>query len=132
MKKSTKSRKDAARNNRLEFEIAFFEKLLQEDHDFTEVMIPLAEDYTMAKRYEEGLKIDKRLSELLPDDPYVHYNLACSLSLVNRLPESAEALATAIRKGYEDFAHIERDPDLSNLRAHQTYIAVKRLFKGGH
>lgn len=110
MKKSKKQKSG------LDFEIEFFEKLIKEKDNFVDVLIPLAENYTKAGRYEEGLAIDEQLSSLKSEDPIVHYNLACSYSLLNRVDEAIIALKKAIDFGYNDFEFMNLDSDLSSLR----------------
>lgn len=100
----------------LDFEIRFYERLLQEHPDFVDALIPLGDAYTKRGRHARGLAVDRRLAELRPDDPLVWYNLACSLSLVKRIPEALKVLARAIALGYDEFAWILRDPDLAHLR----------------
>ena len=105
----------------LDFEISFYEKLLKKNPDFVNALIALAEAYTRIGRYKEGLKIDQRLVELKPDDPIVHYNLACSYSLLKMADPSLSALGKAIHLGYRDFAFIEKDPDLTFIRKDPRY-----------
>ena len=66
--------------------------------------------------YEQGLAIDRRLSQLRPEDPNVFYNLACSYSLVNAIDKAASAMKFAIKSGYRNFIYLENDSDLVNLR----------------
>ncbi len=100
----------------LDFQIAFFEGVLRRRPDYVDVLTVLGEIYTRKGLYRKGLKVDKKLSMLRPDDPYVHYNLACSFSLIGDLSKSFEAIERALRLGYEDIAFMCKDPDLSNLR----------------
>ena len=100
----------------LEFEIAFYERLLQNHPNFVEALIALGEAYTRQGWYDKGLAIDRQLTQLRATDPVVWYNLACSLSLVNRLDDATEALRQAIALGYDDFLFLSRDPDLATLR----------------
>ncbi len=65
--------------------------------------------------------MDRKLSLLRPENPIVHYNLACSYSLVGDVPESFEAIKRAIRLGYDDFQYMAQDPDLSNLRQDERF-----------
>ena len=58
------------------FEIEFYEKILQERPNFIEALRVLAEIYTKSGEHKKGLELDKKLTELLPDDHIVHYNLA--------------------------------------------------------
>jgi tetratricopeptide (TPR) repeat protein len=115
-----------SKKENLEFEISFYEALLKKDPKFIEALIPLAENYTRVGRHEEGLKIDLELSKLLPEDPMVHYNLACSYSLLNQIDASGKALDKAIHLGYHDFEHMEKDPDLALLRSSPVYHLIKK------
>ena len=100
----------------LDFEITFYEKLLRAYPDFVDVLMPLGHAYTRRGLHEQGLQIDLRLIALRGDDPLTWYNLACSYSLLNRVDESLKALRRATELGYTDFAYVQKDPDLKNLR----------------
>jgi len=100
----------------LEFEIAFYERLLQETPNHVEALTALGEAYTRRGLYEKGLEIDRRLTQLKTHDPVVWYNLACSLSLLKRIDESLQALQQAMTLGYHDFEFLAKDPDLDALR----------------
>ncbi len=110
--------------NKMNFEIEFFEKLIEEKTDFVDVLIPLAEAYTKAGAYSKGLAVDKRLSELRPDDAIVHYNLACSFSLTGKINEAIEALKKAVELGYDDFDYMDIDQDLLNVRDNNRYKEI--------
>ena len=109
----------------LDFEISFYEKLLCDRPDFVNALIALGDAYTKKGRYEDGLKIDEKLSKLKPDDPTVFYNLACSYSLLKMAEPCLLALKKAIQLGYRDFAFMEKDPDLEFIRKDPRY---KELF----
>ncbi|GAG20277.1 unnamed protein product, partial [marine sediment metagenome] len=100
----------------LDLEIAFYKGILKEDPDFVPALIPLADDYTKVGRYEEGLLLDERLSKLRPDDPLIHYNLACSYALTNQVKKGLATLKIAIELGYEDLDWMEKDADLADIR----------------
>ncbi|MFC1754587.1 hypothetical protein ACFL96_14520 [Thermoproteota archaeon] len=100
----------------IEFEIEFYEKILVEKPDFTDCAQVLAGLYTKVGKYQEGLKLDKRLCELLSENPTVFYNLACSHSLLGNIDQSLGALKKSIALGFRDFDFISKDPDLTNLR----------------
>ncbi|MCK4993668.1 MAG: tetratricopeptide repeat protein [Candidatus Omnitrophica bacterium] len=119
MKKNSESNKSI-----MDFEIEFFEKLIKENPDFVDVLIPLAEAYTKAGNYGKGLVVDKRLSELRPDDAIVHYNLACSFSLMTNINEAMEALKKAVNFGYDDFDYMSIDQDLLNVRNDSSYKEI--------
>jgi len=105
------------------FELSFFERLVKENPNYVDALIPLAEMYTRMGFYEKGLRIDERLAALKKHDPTVRYNLACSLALLNRKTEALSALQRAIKLGYSDFEHMKRDRDLKNLRDHPKFKA---------
>jgi tetratricopeptide (TPR) repeat protein len=105
----------------LEFEISFYEGILEEDPDFVPALIPLADDYTRVGRYEDGLALDERLSALKPHDPLIHYNLACSYALTGEADESIAALGKAVDLGYDDLDWMERDEDLAAVRKLESF-----------
>jgi len=96
-----------------------------------EVLRLLADDYTKAGRWQEGLDADLELARLHPDDPLVHYNLACSYSLLERLKESARTLTRAIHLGYREWTWLQKDPDLKNLRKSGEFAPISILI-GNH
>ena len=103
-------------NECLDFEITFYERLLQEHPHFTDALIAVGEAYTRRGWYDKGLAVDLRLTQLKREDALAWYNLACSYSLLKRAGEALEALRLAIKFGYDDFAHLSQDPDLATLR----------------
>ena len=109
----------------LDFEIDFYERVLQKKPDFVDALLPLAEAYTRKGLHEKGLIIDEQLAKLCPDDPEVHYNLACSYALTGQCDLAAESLDAAINLGYRDFKWMAQDPDLKNLRLHAEYKKIR-------
>ncbi len=105
----------------IEFEIRFFEAVHQRDPQFTDVIEILGGLYTRQGRIAEGLKMDRKLVRLEPDNPTAHYNLACSLVLVRRKPAALRALERAIALGYRDYDWMQKDPDLEGLRTHPVF-----------
>ncbi len=100
----------------IDFEINFYENLIKRNPGFAQALIALGDLYTKQGRYEEGLKIDQKLSLLRPDDPIIQYNLACSYSLLNQLDKSLATIKKAIECGYDNLVYLEKDEDLKNLR----------------
>lgn len=113
----------------LEFEIRFYEKLLSAYPDFVDVLIPLGNAYTRRGLHEKGLEIDLRLVQLRSEEPASWYNLACSCSLLKRIDEALAALRRAIELGYRDLPHLQKDPDLANLRQSPKYAQYLALIK---
>lgn len=112
----------------LDFEISFFESLVKENPNFVDALIPLGDAYTKRGLYEKGLEVDLRLSELLPIDPTVHYNLACSYSLLRKMDLAFRALEKAVKLGYKDFKWMEKDPDLENIRSDNRYSNLIKTY----
>jgi tetratricopeptide (TPR) repeat protein len=106
----------------LDFQMQFYEGIIRENPGFAEALIALGEIYTKKGQYEKGLKVDRRLLELRPDNPIVHYNLACSLSLLGDITGSFKAIKRAVELGYDDFGFMTNDPDLSNLRRDKRFL----------
>ena len=100
----------------IDFEIAFYNGLIEKNPHFAEALAALGDLYTKAGMYKEGLIMDERLVQLKPDDPVVWYNLACSYSLLREIEKALRAFKKAINCGYCDFNHLEQDSDLDNLR----------------
>ena len=114
----------------LDFEIWFFEGVLERCPDYVEVMQALGHCYTSRGYYEKGLWVDRRLTGLCPRDPIVFYNLACSYALIGEVDDAFESLRHAIALGYDDVQHLNTDPDLRSVRADSRYGEVLELIAG--
>ncbi len=118
-----------SKQENLDFEILFIEKIIKNCPDFVEALIVLGDDYTKNGRYEKGLKIDQKLARLRPDDAFVHYNLACSYSLLKMPDQGLEALKKAIQLGYRDFSFMKKDSDLDFIRKDLRFKELLALSK---
>ena len=107
-----------------DFEINFFRRLIKEDPNFVDALIPLAELYTRKGFHEKALELDLRLSKLRPEDPIVYYNLGCSFALVGKREEALQALKRSIQLGYDEFEHMKKDSDLKDLRDDPRFQAL--------
>lgn len=99
-----------------QFERKFLEELIDQDPCNEEALMVLGHAYTRMGEYEKGLAIDRRLVRLRPADPTAFYNLACSCSLMSQVDDAFVALERAVSLGYRDLTHMQKDPDLTNLR----------------
>jgi len=109
----------------LDFEIRFYEGLIDKKHDFVEALQALGDAYTRKGMFKKGLKVDEHLSLLQPSNPLVLYNLACSYSLVNETDKAFRSIKKAINCGYQDYNYLKRDKDLTNLHQDSRF---KRYF----
>lgn len=114
----------------LQFETRFFESILKRDRSYADVIEILGGLYTRQGRFEEGLKMDRRLVRMKPDHAVAHYNLACSLALLKRKKDALRSLADAIERGYSDAQWMAKDPDLEDLRADATFITLLKRIRG--
>ncbi len=113
-----------------EFEIWFLEGVLEIYPAYAECLMFLGNLYTANGMYEKGLRVDVKLSKLKPCDPLVHYNLACSYSLLGSVDKSLGSLGIAINLGYNDIRHLENDSDLDGLRDEAGYeMLINKLKK---
>lgn len=118
-----------ARPHDHEFEITFFESILKREPAYTEVIEILGGLYTKHGRIADGLRMDRKLVRLLPQNATAHYNLACSLALVKRKTDALRALRQAIELGYRDFDWMQQDPDLDVLKKLPGFQALLEQLK---
>ncbi len=111
-------------NQRHTFEIELFEGILKRNRKYTDVIEILGGLYTREGRIDDGLRMDRKLVRLTPDNPTAHYNLACSLSLKRRKADAIRALRQAIEHGYSDGEWMRNDPDLKCLRGHPAFESL--------
>lgn len=100
----------------VDFEIDLCQSMLRVRPDHVLSLLIVGHLYTRTGRHIQALGTDRTLTSLLPEDPTVRYNLACSHSNLHQIPEALSALDEAIQLGYRDFEFMARDPDLENLR----------------
>jgi Flp pilus assembly protein TadD len=115
----------------LRFQIGIFEEALARDPEDTESLRFLSHGYSVIGRLEDGLAADRKLVELLPRDPRVRYNLACSCALTGRTDEALVHLEEACGLGFDDANLLRKDQDLDSLRDDPRFRElVARRFPG--
>ena len=129
-KDSSRRKLTGAENRDLDIRISFMEGLIRRDAGYVEVLRVLGDDYTHRGRFADGLRVDEQLSQLLPADPLVHYNLACSHSLNGNFDQAATALNRALVLVYRDLKWITQDPCLSDFRQHPLYSGIRAKVRG--
>jgi tetratricopeptide (TPR) repeat protein len=105
-----------AEQSQLDFELEFFAGILDRHPDYVDVLRVMGNNLTLKGRYAHGLRIDKRLIQLRPNDPLAHYNLACSYALLKQPDQAIRALRRAVELGYRDFRYMREDRDLDAIR----------------
>jgi hypothetical protein len=106
------------------FDISFFEGVHRRCPAYTEVIELLGGLYTKTGRIADGLKMDRKLVRLQPDNATAHYNLACSLALSRRRADALRALQRAVELGYTDLDWMSQDPDLAGLKDDARFAAL--------
>jgi tetratricopeptide (TPR) repeat protein len=98
------------------FDISFYESVLKREPRYEDVIELLGGLYTKTGRIADGLKMDRKLVKLQPDNATARYNLACSLALSKRKADALRALLEAVNLGYTDYDWMSQDPDLESLK----------------
>ncbi len=120
-----------ADQHQVDFEIEFYGDVLRRRTDYVEVLRIMGNLLTVKGRFADGLRIDRRLVELRPDDPLAHYNLACSYALLKRPDQAIRTLRRAIELGYRDFRYIREDRDLDTIRHDPRFRQLLRECENG-
>lgn len=105
-------------------ELEFLQAIARRLPEDTDVMRALGDLYTRTGAYDDGLRVDERLSRLCAEDPVVWYNLACSLALSNRADDAFDALNRAVELGYNDYEGMKKDPDLAALHGDPRFESI--------
>ncbi len=111
------------------FDIAFYESVLRREPGYEDVIELLGGLYTKTGRIADGLKMDRKLVKLQPDNATARYNLACSLALSKRRADALRALGEAVKLGYTDYDWMSQDPDLESLKNVSAFKALLTQLK---
>lgn len=111
------------------FEIEFLQRILDRNPNYVDVLRRQGELLSRCGMPRRALEVDKRLVSLRPTDGLAHYNLACSLALLDNRREALEELRMAVEYGYDDLEHLEIDRDLDCLRGEPGYDAILRKLR---
>lgn len=79
-----------------------------------------------SKNYQKAQENFLRVLKLQPENTVAYYNMACVYAQWKKLDKAFFYLEKAIRKGFLDLDHMEKDADLDNLRDDPRY---KQLYK---
>jgi tetratricopeptide (TPR) repeat protein len=107
-----------------DFEIEFYERILNRVPNYVEVLICLGELFSDKKLYRRALKVDQRLALLRPRNATVHFNLACTLSRLKKKRRALAVLNKAVELGFSDITSLLDDPDLDALRNIPQFQAI--------
>jgi Flp pilus assembly protein TadD len=109
--------------------VEFLGRELERHPENLDALAELGQTYTRLGRTEEGLRIDQRLARMVPENPTVHYNLACSLAMLGHPDMALDALEKAVRLGYDDAHLLQLDDDLASLRRESRFRELLRTIE---
>ncbi|MDR0340280.1 MAG: hypothetical protein LBH53_01810 [Puniceicoccales bacterium] len=113
----------------LPFQCALFEKFAEKCSDDLLVLLGLSEFYLAAGRIGDGLRAAVRATVIAPEDPDLHYILACSFALSAQSQFALDHLKLAVQFGYDDLYRMERDQRLQSLRESTAYRTIVRSLR---
>jgi tetratricopeptide (TPR) repeat protein len=113
----------------VEFEIQFYERLLERIPNEVNILRVLAELLTRKGQHRRILEIDRHLVALCPTDEVARYNLACSLAKQGFPHLAVQELAQSLTLGYNDYEHLEVDPDLDNVRDLEEFKSLLQQYR---
>ncbi len=111
------------------FEVEFFEAILRRNPKDSGVIELLGGLYTKQGRIDDGLRMDRRLVRLQPENPTAYFNLACSLALKKRNADALRTLEHSVELGYSDYEWMFQDPDLEGLREHPKFLNLLKVLR---
>ena len=112
----------------VEFDVDFYERILARHPRYVVVLRALGDVLFHTGLSARSLEVHRRLVTLVPHDCVARYNLACILARQTATREAIEELGRAIEFGYDDFEHLETDPDLDSLRKLPAYRKLMRQY----
>ena len=113
--------KQLLKRSQVNFEIDFFEQVLTRNPNYVEGLKVLGDLLSQKGCHRRALQLDQRLGQLLPQDPVVAYNLACSHAVLKQATEAVQALQLAFHNGYSDIEFLLNDADLKSLHKHEGF-----------
>jgi len=113
----------------LDWDIPFYEGILDRSPNHVDVLQVLGHLYTEKGETEKGLEADRRLVILRPTDQVAHYNLACSHALMGHVADALNALEQAVMLGFGDADKVAADPDLESLHEEPRFKATLETLK---
>ena len=81
--------------------------------------------FAAEKNFNPAIGLLQRILAVTPENSMIYYNIACLYALKNDKKQAMDWLHRAVEKGYDDWDHMETDPDLDNIRNEPEYIKLK-------
>lgn len=113
-----------AAQSQSDFEFEFFGEVVRRGTNNIHILRQHAELLVLRGDRAAALVVERKLAQLLPQDPIVRYNLACGLAVGDEVEEAFGQLLEAVRLGYRDFELMDNDADLDALRNHEGFLRL--------
>lgn len=102
------------------------EALREGPHDLIEAQALFQEALAAheAKDFKKSIRLFKRIFYQFPEEEIGYtsaYNVACGYALWGKKEEALDWLELAVKKGFDHFDHMRKDPDLDSLRGERRY-----------
>ena len=110
------------------FEIGLYEAALEGEPGNEELLVSLDELYGKKGFVEKGLQVELKLVQIRPKDPWCHYKVALSHTLLGHIDPAFQSLQRALQLGYS-VESLRKDPGLENLRKDRRYEEMLRSFQ---
>ena len=107
----------AMKQNRPEDALKYFSDAVKKKPDNWDARVNLGIVLSQLGRKAEAVEQYEKVVRNNPDyNPSLYYNIACYYSVEGQVEEGMKWLQGAIEHGYSNWALIQTDPDLQNLR----------------
>jgi serine/threonine protein kinase/Flp pilus assembly protein TadD len=101
--------------------LAVIERYLELNPDDARAVLFGASAMAHLEQRENAIKWAGRASVIDPDNPSVHYNVACVYAQLGEVERGLDSLEQSITTGMGQKEWIDNDPDLNPLRAHPRF-----------
>ncbi|WP_425618617.1 tetratricopeptide repeat protein [Anatilimnocola sp. NA78] len=94
-------------------------------------LMAAAQQAGQAKRLADAEMAAKRAEELAPFFSLTSYNLACFQALQGKKEEALASIERAVKSGFANAAHLQKDDDLASLREDPKFLELVQQVKDG-
>ncbi|QDU27357.1 hypothetical protein ETAA8_24440 [Anatilimnocola aggregata] len=94
-------------------------------------MMAAAQQAAAAKRLEDAENACQRAEQVAPFFPLFSYNLACFQALQGKKEPALASLERAVKAGFSNAAHLQKDDDLASLRDDPKFAELVQQVKDG-
>ena len=104
--------------------LTYYELALRYNNELIDAYQNMFLIYSEREDYKEAAETLRKMIQLQPQDPNVHYNFACIYAKINKLDESLQCLMRAVDMGFKDWDLLKKDSDLEALRDTEYFKSI--------